>query len=330
MAQAFYEASSSLPCELSTVLCRLPPQDAHEITEIRLRTFGPVVLRKACGRGFLSCEGALTQDVCRAFHMTAEEMQKCFHALCGYSVHSMQAQINQGYLSVKGGHRAGVCGTMNRMPDGSYAVQQVSAINLRIARDVICEIPAFLTLPPQQGMLIAGQPSSGKTTLLRSLVRRWAQQCCVSVVDERQELFPSAQNRPFDCDVFSGYPKHIGMQHALRAFAPQILVCDEIGGQEDAEAVCRAVNAGVCVVASVHADDLRELKKRPPVRMLLQTGAFTKAVFLKGRAAPGQVRQVYDLDDDSESAWSDVSGDAGWGNRRGTQPTTEREGRNAG
>lgn len=298
MAQAFYQAVSSLPCELASLLSRLPPQQVQEITEIRLRALAPVVLHQACGRAFLSREGKLTQTVCGAFCMTQAGMQECFHALCGYSVHSMQEQINQGYVPVKGGHRAGVCGTVQRLSDGSYVVQEIASINLRIARDVTCEIPPWLAQPPREGILIAGQPSSGKTTLLRSLVRQWAMQCCVSVVDERQELFPTVQNRPLDCDVFSGYPKHIGMQHALRAFAPHVLVCDEIGGQEDAEAVCRAVNAGVCVVATVHADCLKELRTRPTVRMLVQTGAFSKAVFLKGRASPGQVRQVYDLDAD--------------------------------
>lgn len=298
MAQAFYQAVSALPCALAALLSKLSVQQAQEITEIRLRTLGPIVLHQARGRAFLSREGTITQNRSSAFQMTQAVMQECFHALCGYSVHSMQEQINQGYVSIQGGHRAGVCGTIQRLSDGSYALQEIAAINLRIAHDVTCDIPPWLAQPPCEGVLIAGQPSSGKTTLLRSLVRQWALQCCVSVVDERQELFPSVQNRPLDCDVFSGYPKHIGMQHALRAFAPHVLVCDEIGGQEDAEAVCRAVNAGVCVVATVHADSLKELRTRPTVRTLLQTGAFSKAVFLKGRASPGQVRQVYDLDMD--------------------------------
>lgn len=311
MAQSFYQAAAALPAELSDPLSRLDPEFVRDVTEIRLRTFGPVMLRKPQGVFFLNGRGVLTSELSDAKKMSEALMNDCFHALCGYSVHSAQPQINQGYLTLSGGHRVGVCGTMKQMPDQSYFVQEIAGINIRIARNAMCELPHFLEDAPREGILIAGEPASGKTTLLRSLVRWWARTCCVSVVDERQELFPAGQMRPLDCDVFSGYPKHIGMQHALRAFSPQVLVCDEIGAKEDAQAVCSAVNAGVCVVASVHAADLDGLYKREPIRMLLETGAFTKAAFLKGRASPGQVRDIYDLDVHSESAGRRMPPDAG-------------------
>lgn len=325
MAQSFYQAAAALPAELSDPLSRLDAQFVRDVTEIRLRTFGPVMLRKPEGVFFLDAKGFPISDFSDAKKISKELMNECFHALCGYSVHSAQPQINQGYLTLSGGHRAGVCGTMKQMPDQSYFVQEIAGINIRIARNAQCELPPFLAGVPREGVLIAGEPASGKTTLLRSLVRRWAQTCCVSVVDERQELFPAGQMRPLDCDVFSGYPKHIGMQHALRAFSPQVLVCDEIGAKEDAQAVCSAVNAGVCVVASVHAADLDGLYKREPIRMLLETGAFSKAVFLKGRASPGQVREIYDLDAHSESFGRRMPFDARWGRRNNACTAAESQ-----
>ena len=85
MAQAFYQAVSSLPCELASLLSGLPPQQVQEITEIRLRALAPVVLHQACGRAFLSREGKLTQTVCGAFCMTQSGMQECFHASVSYT-----------------------------------------------------------------------------------------------------------------------------------------------------------------------------------------------------------------------------------------------------
>lgn len=100
---------------------------------------------------------------------------------------------------------------------------------------------------------------------------------------------------PLYCDVLSGYPKHIGMQHALRALSPQVLICDEIGGMQDAQAIADAVNAGVQVIASIHADSIIAMQKRPQCSAVLQTGAFSTVLQLCGRDEPGQLQGVYPL-----------------------------------
>ena len=310
MAQSFYQAAAALPAELSDPLSRLDPEFVRDVTEIRLRTFGPVMLRKPQGVFFLNGRGVLTSELSDAKKMSEALMNDCFHALCGYSVHSAQPQINQGYLTLSGGHRVGVCGTMKQMPDQSYFVQEIAGINIRIARNAMCELPHFLADAPREGILIAGEPGLRENNASPKLGALVGAHMLRERCGRASRALPAGQMRPLDCDVFSGYPKHIGMQHALRAFSPQVLVCDEIGAKEDAQAVCSAVNAGVCVVASVHAADLDGLYKREPIRMLLETGAFTKAVFLKGRASPGQVRDIYDLDVHSESAGRRMPPDA--------------------
>ena len=166
MAQSFYQAAAALPAELSNPLSRLDPEFVRDVTEIRLRTFGPVMLRKPQGIFFLNGMGVLTSELSDAKKMSEALMNDCFHALCGYSVHSAQPQINQGYLTLSGGHRVGVCGTMKQMPDQSYFVQEIAGINIRIARNAMCELPHFLADAPREGILIAGEPASGKTTLL--------------------------------------------------------------------------------------------------------------------------------------------------------------------
>lgn len=101
------------------------------------------------------------------------------------------------------------------------------------------------------GLLIAGAPGSGKTTLLRAVLAELsAAGRKTAVVDERFEIAPVEQSGfctrlPQHCDVLSGYPKHIGMQHALRALAPDVIVCDEVGAMEDIAAITQAANAGV-------------------------------------------------------------------------------------
>ena len=93
------------------------------------------------------------------------------------------------------------------------------------------------------------------------------------------------------CDVYARCSKPEGIAMALRCMHPQILVCDELGTAEDAQAVAQGVASGVVFFATVHCDTPAGLHKKPPLAALLATGAFAKAAFLSGRTHPGTVAQ---------------------------------------
>ena len=74
----------------------------------------------------------------------------------------------------------------------------------------------------EKGVLVAGPPSSGKTTFLRDIARslslgRFASGRRVAIVDERGEL------GGFDlgpcADILRGYPKETGLEVALRVLS---------------------------------------------------------------------------------------------------------------
>ena len=93
------------------------------------------------------------------------------------------------------------------------------------------------------------------------------------------------------CDVYARCTKPEGIAMALRCMNPQILVCDELGTAEDAQAVAQGVASGVVFYATVHCDTPAGLHKKLPLAALLATGAFARAAFLSGRAHPGTVAQ---------------------------------------
>ena len=94
------------------------------------------------------------------------------------------------------------------------------------------------------------------------------------------------------CDVFDGYPKAQAMEQALRCMSPQLIICDELGGYDDVQAVRGCVNSGVRLIATAHAKNMTELKRRPALRRLLNTGAFSDIVFLSGRSRAGEVSEL--------------------------------------
>ena len=178
-------------------------------------------------------------------------------------------------------------------------MQELTSVNLRVAREKTIPLPQELCAAMQThfiGMLLVGEPGSGKTTLLRSMARELVcQKKLVSVIDERRELFSGNSRRksPGEAlDVISGIPKGQAVQMALRTLSPQILLLDELGGLDEVTALEQGLFSGVDFIATLHAASPEEAVGRPQVQALQARGALHVLVWLKGRAEPGQVREV--------------------------------------
>ena len=90
-----------------------------------------------------------------------------------------------------GGHRVGVCGTAVYEENRVSGIRDISSLNIRIAREVYGAADELLRELDKEisGLLIAGPPSSGKTTILRDLARQLSiKGKKVVVIDERGEL----------------------------------------------------------------------------------------------------------------------------------------------
>ncbi len=229
--------------------------------------------------------------------VTKQELEESLIFLCQRSVHTHQWELSQGFLSLPGGHRAGIAGHAIYGADGTVqSVRNVTAIVIRISR----EIPGIALALIQRifshgvcGTLLVGAPGSGKTTLLCDMAKSLASGAvsgiaAVAIVDERGELSRAA----LGCCLLEGYEKADGILTAVRSLSPQVIFCDEIGSRRDVEAVQWALNSGVSVVATIHARDKEELLRRQAGRMLLLSGAFEKVVFLGTVPVPSTVREV--------------------------------------
>ena len=278
---------------------------ADDVQEIVLRCGQPVCLYTRRGLLFLTSNGCLSSncDSQPLLNVNPQTISECFNAVCGYSVYSHINEIKEGFVTINGGHRVGISGTAVVSSGEIINIRDISAVSIRISREIIgCgKYVHSIISASSSGVLICGIPCSGKTTVLRDLARilSFEDRSRVSLVDTRGEIAAVYRCEPqMDvgfCDVLNGYPRLEGITQAVKVFAPEYIICDEIGCEEDFTAIRNGVNSGARFVTTAHASSWSELVSKQHIKDILSIGAFEKVVFLSGRETPGVVREIADV-----------------------------------
>ena len=214
--------------------------------------------------------------------LTEEELNRLLRDLCGGSLYAYEGTMRQGYLTVENGIRVGICGKAALDRGEIVGVGEITGLILRIPHVVICntdEIMERLVSPngEMKSLLIYAPPGVGKTTLLRSLARQLASHVFglrTVIVDTREELGFSLEDPALSLDILSAYPRALGLEIALRSLGAQVVLCDEIGNEQDADAILSATGSGVAILATAHAAGPEELLSRPALRRLHLAGVF--------------------------------------------------------
>lgn len=245
------------------------------LQELRLRLDAPPEL--------VSCDSV--QRLGR--QVSSEDLSYCVNAASRYSPWAA-ATIAQGFLTVSGGHRIGLCGEAVLKNKEITGIRKVTSLCIRVARDFpgIGSSAAGL----RGSMLILGAPGRGKTTLLRDIARQISQKSTVAVVDERGEIFPSGFVRGDRMDVLTGVPKAGGVEMVLRTMGPEWIAVDEITAEEDCRSLLQAQGCGVRLLATAHAGSLDEFRVRPIYKALLDNHVFDYLLILHSDKSYGTER----------------------------------------
>lgn len=285
----FDEAAALLPPAIRREAQALPSLARRRVEEIRLRSGrSPTVV---IGEDELP----LTQTPVerRDLEMTVEIATRA-------SAHTALESVRQGYFTVRGGHRVGLCGSVWTENGHMKNLRSLSSLNIRVAHAVPgCGegvLPALFSRGRLVNTLLLSPPGGGKTTLLRDLIRLLSdgvggKPYRVGLADERGEVAALWEGTPqFDVggrtDVMEGCPKAQGLLSLLRGMNPQVLCCDEVTAPADCAALAECGNCGVKLLCTVHAENVEDLLRKPLYRELLERGGFEKAVVLRRWTTP--------------------------------------------
>ena len=238
------------------------------ISEIRLRSFG---------KSSVTVMGERIQ-LCTL--LDAGELSDSVTLMCDGSLYSKRDGIREGYISLDGGVRVGVCARARYDGGNLVGISDVTSLVIRTPAVTKIEItPLFEAWKgTERGLLIYSPPGVGKTTALRSLVGyigSLGEQ--VVVVDERCE-FVTDDYRTASVDILRGYRRELGLEIALRTLSPDVIAVDEIGKLSEAEAMLESLNSGVKLIATAHADSIEKLCERPNMRPFFENGIFDRFV----------------------------------------------------
>lgn len=222
------------------------------------------------------------------YTVSSTEFDGILDKLLDCSYHSKLPEILRGYISLGDGYRCGVAGQAV-INDGKLTnLSEITSVCIRIPYLVrgICNpvIEVLSRSSFSKGILIYSPPGQGKTTLLRDLAIRLSDMpiCKKTViVDSRRELYLPCMDRYPTLYGYIGYPKAFGIENAIRAFAPDIVICDEIGNTEDTEAILANQSCGVPIIATTHGNDCYELLKRDNIRELHVSGVFSAYIGIR-------------------------------------------------
>ncbi len=294
--------------ELYDLFSILPDYIINSIKEIRMRVNMPIVLYMGDKSLVLHKDGQANTSTKNGYIITKTKLNELFNAFCEHSAHSFQNEIKNGFVTINGGHRVGICGTCILEEKKVVGVKDISSLNIRIARqingisNVIFDKVLYKGL---ESVLIIGSPGSGKTTMIKDIARRlsnaeFGEIIKVAIIDERAEIAAThvgeAKNDVgFSADVYNLFPKDVAMSLALRSGSPQVFICDEIGNEDDVELIMQSINTGVYIIATAHGENIHALKKRKHLKKLLDNDVFSKAVVLKKAQTPGEIEQIVDL-----------------------------------
>ena len=177
-----------------------------------------------------------------------------------------------------GDNRAGIERTLHRISALRNRSGKVVGLTLRVGRAMYGTMEIIRdVVEAGKSILLLGKPGVGKTTLLREVARVLADDLKkrVVVVDTSNEIAGDGDiphpgiGRARRMQVSTPALQHAVMIEAVENHMPEVIVIDEIGTEQEAQAARTIAERGVQLVATAHGNALENLMLNPTLSDLI-------------------------------------------------------------
>ena len=282
-------------CQFPTIIRDLLQDkklDVKDVQEIRLRLGLPVIV-------YIDGKELLFSDI----KPNRDDFNEMLELATNHSLYAYESEIGNGFITISGGHRIGLCGKYTIKDNGLGAFQNIAYANFRIAHDIRgCSDKLFRELHCDDELydtIIISPPGCGKTTMLRDLIRNISDGKdtftgrSIGVCDERFELAAFFDGQPQNylglrSDIISGCDKENAIDMLIRTMSPRVIAIDELGVNEY-DKIPKLKYSGCNIIATIHGSSISDVERK------LDIHEFKRAVILSLRNGPGTVEGVIAL-----------------------------------
>lgn len=98
---------------------------SKNLEEIHIRVEKPIILKFS------------KQEIITNIKVKQEEILQILQHICNNSIYAYQNQICEGFITIKGGHRIGITGSIVITEGKITNIKYISSLNFRISRQII-------------------------------------------------------------------------------------------------------------------------------------------------------------------------------------------------
>lgn len=270
-----------------------------DITEIRMRLGQNLIVCVKNKKYYLKNEKQQLVVVDKAM------LDNFMRRISENSLYAYNESLIQGYISLPKGIRVGICGSYVFDGNKLVTIKDFQSVNIRIPHQIKnCSLNAYEYLvngDEIENTLIVSPPGAGKTTFLRDFVFQLCEHNIsknILIVDERNEICSCVDGEPAlslggFCDIIANCNKRIAFKNGIRSMSPDVIVTDELDLEKDLDIVKEALNCGVKVVATIHAKDVNDLRRKSSFEKVLEEKYFNRFVVLGSSQGPGTLNAVF-------------------------------------